>query len=136
MNVIIVGGGKVGTHLGRLLLKGGHRVRIVELNAEHIHKMQHDLPNEIIVTGSGTDADVLEAAGLRQADTVAAVAGNDEVNLVVAQLARFEYGVPRVIARVNNPKNDWMFTSQMGVDVKLDQADLIANLMLEKLVSR
>jgi trk system potassium uptake protein len=83
--------------------------------------------------GSGTNPDVLEAAGIRQADVVAAVTGADETNLVVTSLARFEFGAPRTIARVNNPRNAWMYTADMGVDVALNQADLMAHLIAEEM---
>jgi len=61
------------------------------------------------------------------------VTGRDETNLVVTNLSRFEFNVPRTIARVNNPKNDWMFTEDMGVDVALNQADLMVHLILEEM---
>jgi trk system potassium uptake protein TrkA len=64
---------------------------------------------------------------------VAAVTGADEYNLVITGLARFEFNVPRTIARVNNPKNAWMFTSEMGVDVALNQADLMGHLIIEEM---
>jgi len=133
MYVLIVGGGKVGGHLARLLLDGQHRVKLVEVRDEQISTLQADLPAEVIVRGNGTDPSVLEAAGVRQAQVLAAVTGDDEVNLVIATLARFEFNVARVIARVNNPKNAWMFTSEMGVDVALDQADLMARLIAEEM---
>ena len=76
---------------------------------------------------------MLEAAGIRQANVVAAVTGADETNLVVTSLARFEFDVPRTIARVNNPKNAWLFTPEMGVDVALNQADLMAHLIAEEM---
>jgi trk system potassium uptake protein TrkA len=90
-------------------------------------------PAELVIAGNGTDPDTLEAAGIRQADVVAAVAGADETNLVVTNLARFEFGVPRVIARVNNPKNAWLFTPEMGVDVALNQADMMGHLIAEEM---
>jgi trk system potassium uptake protein TrkA len=76
---------------------------------------------------------LLETAGIRQAQVVAAVTGDDETNLVVATLARFEFNAPRTIARVNNAKNSWMFTAIMGVDVAVDQADLMAHLIAEEM---
>ena len=76
---------------------------------------------------------VLEAEGIRQMDVVAAVSRADETNLVVTSLARFEFNVPRTIARVNNPKNVWLFTPEMGVDVALNQADLMAHLIAEEM---
>ena len=133
MNVIIVGGGKVGAHLASLLLKGGGQVKIVEGWREEISHLQRFLPPDSLMEGSGTDPLVLEAAGIRQADVVAAVTGSDETNLVVASLARFEFGVPRIIARVHDPANAWMFTPKMGVDVALNQADLLAHLIAEEM---
>ncbi len=133
MNVLIVGGGKVGSYLAMLLLAGGHLVRVIEPRAAPREQMAHSLPPESIVAGSGSDPAVLEACGIRQADVVAAVTGDDETNLVVTSLARFEFGVPRTIARVNNPKNAWMFTTEMGVDVALSEADLMAHLILEEM---
>nr|MBC7245843.1 TrkA family potassium uptake protein [Chloroflexota bacterium] len=133
MMVLIVGGGKVGTHLASMLLSEGYRVKVIELKREEIPRLQRDLPAEVVIQGNGTDPNVLEAAGIRQADVVAAVTGADETNLVVASLAHFEFHVPRVIARVNNPKNAWLFTPEMGVDVGLNQADLMAHLIAEEM---
>jgi trk system potassium uptake protein TrkA len=135
MNVIIVGGGKVGTYLSAVLLAEGHRVQVIEVRREEIPGLQAALqhPQAGVTLGSGTDPNVLEGAGIRQATVVAAVTGADETNLVVTSLARFEFNVPRTIARVNNPKNAWMYTPEMGVDVALNQADLIARLIAEEM---
>jgi trk system potassium uptake protein TrkA len=133
MTVIIVGGGKVGGYLAGLLLAEGHRVIVIEERPEHVAALRRDLPADAVVHGSGTDPTVLEAAGIRNADVVAAVTGEDETNLVVTSLARFEFTVSRIIARVNNPRNAWMFTSEMGVDVALNQADLMAHLIAEEM---
>ena len=135
MNVIIVGGGKVGTYLSAFLLAEGHRIQVVEVRREEIPGLQAALqhPQGGVTLGSGTDPNVLEAAGIRQATVVAAVTGDDETNLVVTSLARFEFGVPRTIARVNNPKNAWMYTPEMGVDVALNQADVMAHLIAEEM---
>jgi trk system potassium uptake protein TrkA len=133
MSVIVVGGGKQGTYLASILLAEGYRVKIIEVRREEIPRLHADLRPEVVVPGNGTDPNLLEAAGIRQADVVAAVTGADETNLVVASLARFEFNMPRTIARVNNPKNAWMFTPEMGVDVALNQADLIAHLIVEEM---
>jgi len=77
--------------------------------------------------------EILEAVGIHQVDVLAAVTGADEDNLVATSLARFEFNVPRTIARINNPKNAWMFTSEMGVDVALNQADLMGHLIAEEM---
>lgn len=74
----------------------------------------------------------MEQADIRKAHVLAAVTGDDETNLVISSLARFEFNVPRIIGRVNNPKNHWLFTQEMGVDVALNQADILAHLVLKK----
>jgi trk system potassium uptake protein TrkA len=133
INVVVVGGGKVGTHLASMLLAGGHTVKVVEVRRSEASRLQHQLPPGVAFSGNGTDPNVLEAAGVRNANVVAAVTGDDEVNLVVTSLARFEFNVPRVIARVNDSRNAWMFTADMGVDVALDQADFMAHLIAEEM---
>jgi trk system potassium uptake protein TrkA len=131
--VLVVGGGKVGTYLASLLLADGHSVKVIEGWSEEFSRLLQNLPAEVHVQGNGTDPLVLEAAGIRQADVVAAVSRADETNLVITSLARFEFNVPRTIARVNNPKNVWLFTPEMGVDVALNQADLMAHLIAEEM---
>ncbi len=133
MKVMIVGGGKVGTYLASLLTREGHWVRLIEVRREEIARLEQEIAKEVVVLGSGTDPDVLESAGIRQVDVLAAVTGADEVNLVATSLARFEFNVARTIGRVNNPKNAWMFTSEMGVDAALNQADLVGHLILEEM---
>jgi trk system potassium uptake protein TrkA len=133
MHVIIVGGGKVGMYLSELLIKGGERIKLIEKNPEAAAELVRKLPAETVLQGDGTDPVVLEAGGVRQAKVVAAVTGNDETNLVVGSLARFEFGAQRVIARVNDPANSWIFTPKMGVDVALNQADLLAHLIAEEM---
>ena len=135
MNVLIVGGGKVGAYLAALLIAGGHRVALIEARAEALPHLQRDLPAGAVMHGDRADPAVLESAGIHQAGAVAAVTGADETNLVVASLARFAFGVPRTVARVNNPRNAWMYTAEMGVDVAVDQADLVARLIAEALAA-
>lgn len=133
MFVILVGGGKVGSYLADLLLNERHSVVVIESRVEHVTQLKRDLPPEVVVQGNGTDPTLLESVGILKADVVAAVTGRDETNLVVTNLARQEFGVPRTIARVNNPKNAWMFTPQMGVDVAVHQADILGKLILEEM---
>ena len=133
MKVLIVGGGKVGTHLAQLLIAWGHQVKLIEIRRELVSRLTNTMPPEVVVFGSGTDPIILEEAGIKQADVVAAVTGADEANLIVASLSRFEYAVPRNIVRVNNPKNVWLCTPEMGVDVALSQADLMAHLIAEEM---
>lgn len=133
VNAIVAGGGKVGRHLAAMLLAAGHRVCVIEQRSEAVARLQTELPADAVLGGSASDPNILETAGIRTANVVAAVTGADEVNLVVTNLARFEFNVPRTIARVNDPKNAWLFTSAMGVDVALDQADLMAHLIAEEM---
>ena len=132
MFVLVVGGGRVGSHLAGLLRQEGHEVKVVENRPEILERLRPELPPEALCEGEMSSPTVLEAAGIKRANVLAAVTGEDEVNLVVASLARFEFNVPRVIARVNDPSNAWMFTAQMGVDVALSQADILSSLIAEE----
>lgn len=133
MFVIIVGGGKTGSQLATQLLNGGHKVRLIEDRPNVLERLKQELPDEAIVPGDGSSPSVLESAGIDQAQVLAAVTGEDEANLVITTLARFEFNVPRVIARVNNPKNAWLFDKDMGVDVALNQSDILAKLIAEEM---
>jgi trk system potassium uptake protein TrkA len=133
MLVIIVGGGKTGSQLASQLLIGGHKVRLVEDRPAVLERLKVELPGEVVFAGDGSSPSVLEGAGIEQAQVLAAVTGDDEDNLVITTLGRFEFGVPRIIARVNNPKNMWLFTPEMGVDVALSQSDILAKLIAEEM---
>jgi len=133
MFVIIVGGGKTGSNAAELLLKEKQRVVVVEHRPEIIERLRQELPPDCVVEGDGSLPSVLEQAGVAEANVVAAVTGEDEANLVVCMLARFEFSVPRIIARVNNPKNAWLFSAEMGVDVALNEADMMAHLVAEEM---
>jgi trk system potassium uptake protein TrkA len=133
MHIIIVGGGQTGSYLASLLGGDSHTVRVVEHRRNLVAKLKEELPEESVVFGNGSDASTLEQAGILKADVVIAVTGDDEVNLVVSMLAKMEYGVSRVIARVNNPRNSWMFNQGMGVDVGINQADILARFVQEGL---
>ena len=114
MFVIIVGGGNTGSYLAKLLLDAGHIVKVVEERPLVLEKMEGEIPSESILVGDGSSPQVLESAGVLKANVLAAVTGSDETNLVVTSLARFEFNVPRVIARLNNPKNAWLFHAGDG----------------------
>jgi trk system potassium uptake protein len=133
MYVIIIGGGRTGSHLASLLIAQGHEVQVIEHRLEILANVHHELPTEIIYEGDGTDPQVLEAVGIQRANVVAAVSSDDADNLVAATLARHQYGVRRVIGRVNNPRNAWLFTTDFGVDVALNQADIVAKLIEEEM---
>ena len=133
MKVIIIGGGQVGAYIADLLLKSDCLVKVIENRENVLDKLERELPHDVIIRGSGTEPNVLESSGIVDADVVAAVTGADETNLVASTIAKFEFAVPRVIARVNNPKNSWLFDSGMGVDVRISQADLMAHIVVEQM---
>lgn len=133
MYVIIIGGGRTGSHLATLLVSQGHEVCVVEHRPDVLASVHHELPTELIYEGDGTDPQVLETVDIQRANVVAAVGSDDADNLVAALLARHHYGVRRIIGRVNNPRNAWLFTPAFGVDVALNQADIMAKLIEEEM---
>lgn len=133
MKVIIIGGGQVGAYIAKLLLANHYFVRVLENRSAALVNLAEELPSEVVIAGSGTDLRFLEQAGVGEADVLVAVTGADETNLVASTLAKMEYGVPRVIARVNNPKNAWLYNAGMGVDVAVNQADLLAHLVVSEM---
>lgn len=133
MHVVIVGGGNTGSYLAKMLIEGHHTVRIIEERPTLLEKLYNELPGECIIPGDGASPNILETAGIKKAHVVAAVTGDDETNLVITSLARFEFNVPRTIGRVNNPKNAWLYNAEMGVDVALNQADILAHLVAEEM---
>lgn len=133
MFVIIVGGGKTGAQLAEKLLSQGHHIKLIEHRSTVLERLYQELPADVIVAGDGSSPNILEAAGIAQAQVLAALTGEDETNLVITTLGHFEFNVRRVIARVNNPKNAWLFGPEMGVDVALNQADILAQLIAEEM---
>jgi trk system potassium uptake protein TrkA len=133
MNILIVGGGKVGTNLVSILNTQGHQVTVIEMNSAVFTKLQRNAPQAQHIVGDGCNPMILREAGIEGMDAVVAVTGDDEDNLVVAKLAKHEYNVGRVIARVNNPKNEWLFTPRMGVDVAISHSALLARIIHEEL---
>ncbi|MGH2522097.1 MAG: potassium channel family protein [Anaerolineales bacterium] len=133
MFVIIVGGGRTGSHLAALLLTQDHEVRLIESRPHILATLHRELPTEVIFEGDGTDPQTLEAADIPRAQVLAAVTAEDADNLVIASLGRYQYGVRRIIGRINNPRNAWLFTQDFGVDVALNQADVMAKLIEEEM---
>jgi len=133
MFVIVVGGGNTGSQLAKFLLEAGHTVRIIDERPNILEKLTTEIPQEIIINGDGSSPAVLEKAGIQKAQVLAAVTGLDETNLVITSLGKFEFNVPRVIARINNSKNAWLFTPEMGVDASLNQAEILTSLIAEEM---
>jgi trk system potassium uptake protein TrkA len=133
MNVLIAGGGRTGARLASLLLNQDYKVRLVENRRELLGYLHQELPTEVIYEGNPVDPSVLEAAGIREANDVAAVTSTDSSNLVICYLAKTQFEVPRTIARVNNPNNAWLFGKIFHVDVALNSADVFAHLIQEEM---
>ena len=133
MFVIVVGGGNTGSQLAKFLLDAGHTVRVIDERPAVLEKLGNEISKNLIINGDGSSPAVLEKVGIHKAQVLAAVTGSDETNLVVTSLGKFEFNVPRVIARINNSKNAWLFTPDMGVDVSLNQAEILAKLTAEEM---
>jgi trk system potassium uptake protein TrkA len=114
MFVLVVGGGKVGYYLTRELLENGHEVVLMEKDRARADQIADEI-GSIVVSHDGCEGKYLGEAGCARADIVAAVTGDDEDNLVICQMAKHHFDVPRTIARVNNPKNEDLFR-HLGVD--------------------
>ncbi|HEX6392076.1 MAG TPA: TrkA family potassium uptake protein [Acidimicrobiales bacterium] len=131
MKVSIAGGGVVGTSIATDLVQNGHEVLIVESDAGVVAKQDQHEPNLRWFTGDACEVSTLVRSGWGEAEVVVAATGDDEDNLVVSLLSKQEFAVPRVIARVNHPKNRWMFTETWGVDVSVSTPQLITALVEE-----
>lgn len=133
MRVVIAGGGNVGRFIASQLNDAGHDVVIIDKDPEVIgHASRTGDPAGVSwLQGDACELDALAAAGAEGADVVAAVTGDDEDNLVISLLSKQEFGVPRVVSRVNNPKNEWLFNDQWGVDVSVSTPHLLTGLVTE-----
>jgi len=130
MNILIIGAGKVGTNLAKDMSLKGHKVSVVEKN-EIICSKFEKTSNMEMICGDGCDPLVLETAGIKVADVIAAVTGDDEDNLVVAQLAKLQPNRPKVVSIINHPRNEWLFTKSWGIDAAESPTSLIARLIEE-----
>ena len=133
MRVVIAGGGNVGTFIASELAQAGHEVTVVEVDADRVARMQDRGEPAGVRWLAGDACEVTEFARAEpdKAEVVAAVTGDDEDNLVVSLLAKQEFAVPRVLARVNNPKNEWMFNEMWGIDVSVSTPHLLTALVEE-----
>jgi trk system potassium uptake protein TrkA len=130
MYIVIVGGGKIGFFLAQKLFKDKHTVVMVEKEANICEEIAKQL-DILVIHGDGSDAHVLEDAGTRRANVVAAVTGDDEDNLIISQLSKEKFGVSRTVARVNDPRNEKIF-SELGIDVPVDATGVIAKIIEEE----
>jgi trk system potassium uptake protein TrkA len=133
VKVVIVGGGNVGVFIASELANAEHDVTLVEVDPDRVRQMEKagEPAGVTWLQADGCEVSDLAKAELDRADVVAAVTGDDEDNLVISLLAKQEFAVPRVVARVNNPKNEWMFNEMWGVDVSVSTPHLLTALVEE-----
>jgi trk system potassium uptake protein TrkA len=132
MKVVVAGAGNVGRHLATDLAERGHEVTLIEQDTGSVARARAELPSSVtVLLGDACEPYVLESAKLGQADVIVAATGDDEDNLVVSLLAKQEFAVPRVVARVNHARNEWMFTDQWGVDAAVSPPHILTALVEE-----
>jgi trk system potassium uptake protein TrkA len=131
MRIIIAGAGAVGRHLASDLKGRGHEVLLIEQDAATLREAREWAPDVEYLLGDACEPWVLEKANMKTADVVVTTTGDDEDNLVTSLLAKQEYAVPRVLARVNHPRNEWLFTEQWGVDDAVSVPHLLTGLVEE-----
>lgn len=129
MRVAIAGAGSVGRSIARELLENGHEVLLIDRDPSAIKRPS--VPDAEWLLADACEITSLEEAGLHECQVMVAATGDDKVNLVVSLLAKTEYGVPRTVARVSNPKNEWMFDEAWGVDVAVSMPRLMTALVEE-----
>lgn len=129
MRVVIVGAGSVGRSIAQELLENDHSVLLIDRNADEARVVK--VPEANWLSGDACELSTLQEAEVQTCDVVVAATGDDKANLVVSLLAKTEFGVPRTVARVNNPKNDWMFDESWGVDVAVSTPRLMTALVEE-----
>ena len=132
MRVVISGAGAVGRHLASDLAGRGHAVTLIDQDPETLDTAREWAPDVDHLLGDACEPWVLEKAELRTADVVVAVTGDDEDNLVTSLLAKQDFGVPRVLARVNHPDNEWLFTEQWGVDAAVSPPHILTAMVEEE----
>jgi trk/ktr system potassium uptake protein len=131
VRIVVAGGGSVGTAIAVDLTARQHAVTLLEIRGETAERIKKELPELDVVTCDACEVAALQQVGLRQADVVIAATGDDEDNLVISWLSKQEFAVPRVIARVNNSRNEWLFDESWGVDVHVSTPALITSLVDE-----
>jgi trk system potassium uptake protein TrkA len=129
--IVVVGGGKVGYHLTKSLLNEGQEVLVIEKDQIKVDRITREL-GATALQGDGAEVATLEMAGLERADVVAAVTGHDEDNLIIAQVAKGRFNVPRTVARVNNPRNEFIF-AKLGIDAAVSATQIILSFIQQSI---
>jgi trk system potassium uptake protein TrkA len=132
LQVMIVGAGRVGSALAVELADAGHQVTVLEQRADRRDWLAAERQDIEVVLGDGVDPHVLEAQGARRCDVLVAVTDLDDTNVLIATIGKIEFGVPRTITRIVDPRCGWLHIPAMGVDVAMAQASLIARLVAEE----
>ena len=123
MYVLVVGGGKVGQYLTKGLLEEGYEVLVLERDPKVCHDLTDEL-GSVVMHGDGCEVATLIQAGAARADTIIAATGDDEDNLIVCQVVKLKFKVPRTIALINDPKNESVFR-QLGIDETVSSTKVI-----------
>lgn len=129
MRVAIAGAGAVGRSIARELIRNDHSVMLLERKLDHVDR--EAIPEAEWILADACELTLLEASHLHTYDVVIAATGDDKANLVLSLLAKTEFGVGRVVARVNDPRNEWLFDSSWGVDVAVSTPRMLASLVEE-----
>jgi trk system potassium uptake protein TrkA len=129
MRIVVAGAGNVGRSIANELIGNGHQVLLVEKEARAVK--EDTVPGAEWLLADACELTQLEKADLENCAVVVAATGDDKVNLVVSLLAKTEFGVPRVVARVNHPKNEWLFNEGWGVDVSVSTPRMLTALVEE-----
>ncbi len=131
MYVIVVGGGKVGYYLSKRLHQEGHEVLLMEKDRRRASLIGEEL-GDMVMQGDGCEVRLMREAGFGRADVIVAVTGDDEDNLVICQMAKRQFNVPRSVSRVNNPANEVLF-QKLGIDTTVSSTSLIYNLLEQQI---
>jgi trk system potassium uptake protein len=131
MRIVVAGAGNIGRHLAFDLQERGHDLVVIEQDPVVLDEAQDDAPGVTFILGDACEPWVLDKAEVRSSDVVVAATGDDEDNLVTSLLSKQEYAVPHVVARVNHPKNEWLFNESWGVDVPMSPPHVLTALVEE-----
>lgn len=131
MYIIIVGAGNVGYYLAKTLLNAGHEVLLIERDKRRCALLQDEL-GEMVMRGRGDEIHTMREAGADRADIVVACTGDDEDNLIISQIAKWYFNVPRTVARINDPRNETIF-QQLGIDATVSSTNIIYHLIEQEI---
>lgn len=131
MYIIIVGAGNVGYHLAKTLLSAGHEVLLIERDKRRCELLRDEF-GEVVMRGRGDEIRIMREAGADRADIVVACTGDDEDNLIISQIAKWYFNVPRTVARINDPRNESIF-QQLGIDATVSSTNIIYHLIEQEI---